>query len=133
MVTDTDNKMYNVFYLPFKGICSVFRLLSVWQDKLHVPQAYSNKFFIVTGSVFSVKWWKCFQKKIPHRSKHFVQTDWQFCRLCSTCDLYKIIRAKLNPVGKHFQKSIDWSVHPVNANDTINQRLTKMGVTTFAV
>lgn len=41
-----------MFYLPFKEFALSFRLLSVWQDKLCVPQAYSNTFFTVTGSAF---------------------------------------------------------------------------------
>lgn len=52
MVRDRENKMCIMFYLPFKEFAPSFRLLSVWQDKLCVPQAYSNKIFMVTGSAF---------------------------------------------------------------------------------
>ena len=55
MVRDRQNIMHIVFYFPFKDFAPYFRPLSVWQDKLCVPQAHSNKFFIVTGSAFFVK------------------------------------------------------------------------------
>ena len=66
-------------------------------------------------------WWKCFLKRIQRRrrrrSEHFVQTHWQFCCLCSCCDLQESQDRQKSRFKGCVQSSSE-----VNTNNTLLER-----------